>query len=41
MVPLVARAEAANHENEGYDGKESKSICCGGRSLNCGSPSRN
>ena len=35
MVPLVAREEAASSENEGYEGKESKSICNGGRSLNC------
>ena len=41
VVPLEAREEAANRGNEGYEGKESKSICSGGRSLNCGSPSRN
>ena len=33
MVPLVAREEAANRGNEGYEGK--------GGSLNCGSPARN
>ena len=34
MVPLVVREEAANSGNEGYEGKESKSTCNGGRSLN-------
>ena len=32
MVPLVAREEAANSRNEGYEGKVSKSIINGGRS---------
>ena len=41
MVPLVAREQKANSGNEGYEGKESKSICSGGRSLNCGRPERN
>ena len=33
--------EKANSGIEGYEGKESKSICSGDRSLNCGSPARN
>ena len=41
VVPLVAREEAADSWNEGYEGKESKSTCSGGRSLNCVSPARN
>ena len=39
MVPHEAKEEAANCGNEGYGGKESKSIWSGGRSLNCGSTS--
>ena len=34
MVPLAAREEKANSEDEDYEGKESKSICNGGRLLN-------
>ena len=41
MVLLVAREEEANSGNEGYERKESKSICNDGRSLNCRSPARN
>ena len=41
VVPLVAREEKANSGDEGYEGKESKLICSGGRSLNWGSPARN
>ena len=41
VVLLVAREEAANSKNEGYEGKESKSTCNGGRSLNWWSPARN
>ena len=41
VVPLVVREEKANSGNEDYEGKESKSTCSGGRSLNCGSPARN
>ena len=41
MVPLEVKEEAAYRGNEGYEGKESKSICSGGRSLNCESPTRN
>ena len=37
----MAREEAAVSGSEGYEGKESKSICSGGRSLNWGSPTRN
>ena len=41
MVPLEASEEANNRGNEGYEGKELKLICSGGRSLNCGSPASN
>ena len=41
MVPLVAMEEEANSGNEGYEGKESKSFCSRGRSLNSGNPVRN
>ena len=33
--------ETVNGREEGQEGKESKSICSGGRSLICGSPARN
>ena len=41
MVPLAVGEEVANSRNEGYEGKESKLTCNGGKLLNGGSPARN
>ena len=38
MVLLVVREEAINSGNEGYEGKESKSTCNGGKSVKLRKP---